>query len=149
MAKLKINMAGGVFDVTKYELVTELLMQRRFDAWLGKDTVKVKLNKLSDNEVEVTIFRKYGTFYEPENHRTKWPDHQNIFSFDRQFLLGINYQIGTVADLSKHEGHNIWTYDVEDFFDEYKKQAKELKASRPKEMFFEEDWDYMKLILKY
>ena len=70
MAKLKINMAGDVFDVTKYELVTELLMQRRFDAWLGKDTVKVKLNKLSDNEVEVTIFRKYGTFYEPENHRT-------------------------------------------------------------------------------
>ena len=62
MAKLKINMAGDVFDVTKYELVTELLMQRRFDAWLGKDTVKVKLNKLSDNEVEVTIFRKYGKF---------------------------------------------------------------------------------------
>ena len=36
MAKLKINMAGDVFDVTKYELVTELLMQRDF---LQRDTL--------------------------------------------------------------------------------------------------------------
>ena len=35
------------------------------------------------------------------------------------------------------------------FIEFNKKQAKELKASRPKEMFFEEDWDYMKLTLKY
>ncbi len=83
-----------------------------------------------------------------KNNRTKWPDHRNIFSFDRQFLLGIKYQTGTVANPSKHEEHYIWTYDLEDFFNEYKKQTKELKTSRPKEILYDENWEYMKLTLK-
>lgn len=45
MAKKKVFLAGEVFK----------------DDWLGKGTVTVKLNKPNDDEVEITIFRKYGT----------------------------------------------------------------------------------------
>ena len=65
MAKQKIFIAGETFDVTNHLAVAELLIQDRLDCWLGKGTVTVKLNKPTADEIEVTIFRKYGEFYKP------------------------------------------------------------------------------------
>ena len=59
MAKQKINICGAVFDVTSHLGVAQLLMQRRYDEWLGKGTVQVKLYKTTNNEIEVWIYRKY------------------------------------------------------------------------------------------
>ena len=58
MAKQKINICGAVFDVTKHLGVAQLLMQNRYDEWLGKGTVQVKLYKTTDNEIEDWIYRK-------------------------------------------------------------------------------------------
>lgn len=43
MAKQKINICGAVFDVTSHLGVAQLLIQRRYDEWLGKGTVQIKL----------------------------------------------------------------------------------------------------------
>ena len=40
-------------------------------------------------------------------------------------------------------------YGLEDFYKEYRKHARELKATRPREILFEDDLNFMKLTLKY
>ena len=145
----KVFLAGEVFKLTDPIVIPEMCMQMRLDDWLGKGTVTVKLNKPNNDEVEITIFRKYGKFYEPESHRVKWPNSRSLFSFDRQFILGLEYQTGGYADLSKHNGNYVIYHDLDNFFKEYRKHAREMKATRPKEILFEDDWNFMKLTLKY
>lgn len=149
MAKQKINICGAVFDVTKHLGVAQLLMQNRYDEWLGKGTVQVKLYKTTDNEIEVWIYRKYGSFYKPYNQIYVDPKEYFIFSYDIQFLLGDGYQTETYANLSKHNGNSISYHFIEDFYERYRKQAKDLKASRPKEISFYDTNDYMRLVVKY
>lgn len=62
MAKKKVFLAGEVFKLTDPVTVTEMCMQMRLDNWLGKGTITVKLNKPNNDEVEITIFRTYGSF---------------------------------------------------------------------------------------
>ena len=138
-----------MFDVTKHLGVAQLLMQNRYDEWLGKGTVQVKLYKTTDNEIEVWIYRKYGSFYKPYNQIYVDPKEYFIFSYDIQFLLGDGYQTETYANLSKHNGNSISYHFIEDFYERYRKQAKDLKASRPKEISFYDTNDYMRLVVKY
>ena len=149
MAKKKVFLAGEVFKIGNTFIVEEMCMQMRLDNWLGKGTVTVKLNKPNDDEVEITIFRKYGSFYEPESHRVINPNSRSLFSFDRQFILVLKYQTGGQANLSINEGYFTVYVDLDDFFKEYRKHAREMKATRPKEILFEDDWNFMKLTLKY
>lgn len=149
MAKQKINICGAVFDVTCHLGVAQLLMQRRYDEWLGKGTVQVKLYKTTNNEIEVWIYRKYGSFYKPYNQLYVDPKDYFIFSYDIQFLLGDGYQTGTYANLSQHNGNSISYHFIEEFYERYKKQARDLKASRPKEISFNDTNDYMRLVVKY
>ena len=72
-----------------------------------------------------------------------------MFSFDRQFILGLKYQTGGQANLSINEGYFTVYENLDDFFKEYRKHAREMKATRPKEILFEDDWNFMKLTLKY
>ena len=145
MAKQTIFIAGEKFDVTKYLGAAELMIQDRFDGWLGKDTVTVKLDKPETDVVDVTIFRKYGHFYKIETGRSFF---QSIFTYDQQILLGKGYRYGSVADLTVYEGRFIHYDGVEGFFKEYKKLAREAKASRIKELQFADTLDYMKLTIK-
>ena len=147
MKKKKVFLAGQVFKIGDTFIVEEMCMQMRLDNWLGKGTVTVKLNKPNDDEVE--IFRKYGSFYEPESHRVINPNSRSLFSFDRQFILVLKYQTGGQANLSINEGYFTVYVDLDDFFKEYRKHAREMKATRPKEILFEDDWNFMKLTLKY
>ena len=149
MKKKKVFLAGQVFKIGDTFIVEEMCMQMRLDKWLGKGTVTVKLNKPNDDEVEITIFRKYGSFYEPESHRVINPNSRSLFSFDRQFILVLKYQTGGQANLSINEGYFTVYVDLDDFFKEYRKHAREMKATRPKEILFEDDWNFMKLTLKY
>ena len=149
MAKKKVFLAGEVFKLTDPVTVTEMCMQMRLDNWLGKGTVTVKLNKPNNNEVEITIFRTYGSFYSPTSFELQPPIFRSIFEFDKQIILGTNYQIGGKADLTIHEGRYINYYGLEDFYKEYRKHARELKATRPKEILFIDDFNFMKLTLKY
>ena len=145
MAKQKIFIAGETFDVTKHLAVAELLIQDRLDCWLGKKTVTVKLAKSVDDEIKVTIYRKYGDFYKPETGHSFF---QCIFTYDRQILLGEGYRYGTVVDLTVYEGQFIHYDSVDDFFNKYKKLARQAKASKLKELCFSDALDYMKLTIK-
>ena len=145
MAKQKIFIAGETFDVTTHLAVAELLIQDRLDCWLGKGTVTVKLNKPTADEIEVTIFRKYGSFYKPPTGHSFF---QSIFTYDQQILLGDGYQYGTVVDLTVYEGQFIHYDCIDDFFNRYKKKARQAKASRIKELNFSDTLDYMKLTIK-
>ena len=113
MAKQKINICGAVFDVTSHLGVAQLLIQRRYDEWLGKGTVQIKLYKTTNNEIEVWIYRKYGSFYKPYNQLYVDPKDYFIFSYDIQFLLGDGYQTGTYANLSQHNGNSISYHFIE------------------------------------
>jgi hypothetical protein len=145
MAKQTIFIAGEKFDVTKHLTVAELMIQDRLDGWLGKNTVTVKLNKPTADEIEVTIFRKYGEFYKPPTGHSFF---QSIFAYDQQILLGEDCLYGSVADLTKYEGQFIHYYCVDDFFNRYKKSLRKLKASKPKELYFSDTTEYMKLTIK-
>lgn len=149
MAKKKVFLAGEVFKLTDPVTVTEMCMQMRLDNWLGKGTVTVKLNKPNNDELEITISRKYGSFYGPTSFESQPPIFCSIFEYDKQIILGTNYQIGGKANLNIHEGRYINYYDLEDFYKEYRKHARELKATRPKEILFIDDLNFMKLTLKY
>ena len=145
MAKQKIFIAGETFDVTKHLVVAALSIQDRLDCWLGKGTVTVKLNKPTTDEIEVTIFRKYGNFYRVQTGRAFF---QSIFTYDQQILLGKGYQYGTVVDLTVYEGQFIHYDCIDDFFNRYKKKARQAKASRIKELNFSDTLDHMKLTIK-
>ena len=149
MAKKKVFLAGEVFKIDDTFIVEEMCMQMTLDDWLGKGTVTVKLNKPNDDELEITIFRKYGSFYSPTSFALQAPIFRYIFEYDKQIILGTNYQIGGKANLNIHEGRYINYYDLEDFYKEYRKHARELKDTRPKEILFEDDFNFMKLTLKY
>ena len=149
MAKKKVFLAGEVFKIDDTFIVEEMCMQMTLDDWLGKGTVTVKLNKPNDDELEITIFRKYGSFYSPTSFALQAPIFRYIFEYDKQIILGTNYQIGGKANLNIHEGRYINYYDLEDFYKEYRKHARELKATRPKEILFIDDFNFMKLTLKY
>ena len=145
MAKQTIFIAGEKFDVTKYLGAAELMIQDRLDCWLGKNTVKVQLDKPATDVVEVTIFRKYGSFYKPPTGHSFF---QSIFTYDQQILLGEGYQYGTVVDLTVYEGRYIHYDCQDDFFNRYRKKARQAKASRIKELDFSDTLDYMKLTIK-
>ena len=145
MAKQTIFIAGEKFDATKHLGVAELMIQDRLDCWLGKNTVKVQLDKPATDVVEVTIFRKYGTFYKIETGHSFF---QSIFIYDQQILLGEGYQYGTVVDLTVYEGQFIHYDCIDDFFNRYKKKTGQAKASRIKELNFSDTIDHMKLTIK-
>ena len=145
MAKQTIFIAGEKFDVTKHLTVAELMIQDRLDGWLGKNTVTVKLNKPTADEIEVTIFRKYGEFYKPPTDHSFF---QSKFTNDQQILLGEGYRYGTVVDLTVYESQFIHYFSVDDFFNKYKKSLRKVKASKPKELNFSDTLDYMKLTIK-
>ena len=145
MAKQTIFIAGEKFDVTKHLGVAELMIQDRLDCWLGKNTVKVQLDKPATDVVEATIFRKYGTFYKPETGHSFF---RSIFTYDQQILLGEGYQYGTVVDLTVYEGRYIHYDCQDDFFNRYRKKARQAKAIRIKELDFSDTLDYMKLTIK-
>ena len=149
MAKKKVFLAGEVFKIDDTFIVEEMCMQMTLDDWLGKGTVTVKLNKPNDDELEITIFRKYGSFYSPTSFALQAPIFRYIFEYDKQIIFGTNYQIGGKANLTIHNGRYINYYDLEDFYKEYRKHARELKATRPKEILFIDDFNFMKLTLKY
>ena len=145
MAKQKIFIAGETFDVTKHLVVAALSIQDRLDCWLGKGTVTVKLNKPTTDEIEVTIFRKYGNFYKVQTGRAFF---QSIFTYDQQILQGKGYRYGTIVDLTVYEGQFIHYDCIDDFFNRHKKKARQAKASRIKELQLADTLDYMKLTIK-
>ena len=145
MAKQKIFIAGETFDVTTHLTVAEFMVQERLDCWLGKGTVTVKLNKPTADEIELTIYRKYGEFYKPPTGHSFF---QSIFTYDQQILLGDGYQYGTVVDLTVYEGQFIHYDCQDDFFNRYKKKARQAKASRIKELQFSDALDHMKLTIQ-
>lgn len=120
---MKYYLIGTVLD-TKVYTAQEMqeLLQRRLDAWLGKDKTQIKVDALNGNTMKFTFYRKYGDWYEDPQ---RFQPQTSVFSWDKHILLGDDYQTGTIADFDTLTGRYVISYDEDDFFSDYKEKAKE------------------------
>ena len=58
----------------------------------------------------------------------------SVFSYDKQILLGLDYQYGTYADLKTLAGRYVISYHEDDFFQDYKEKAKEKHCTKIKHL---------------
>lgn len=142
---MKVLLVGQVYNTKNYsELELQARLQERLDAWLGKDTVKVKVLNLENKRIELQIFRRYGDWYEDPDKF--FPKANSIFQLDEQLILGEGYQSGTIADLSVHECKYVVLNDVQSIFlPKYRRLAKENHCSRIKNLQFDDHLDYFYL----
>jgi len=128
----KICISGAVYDSKGLSLLgMSTLAQYRLDDWLGVNAVKVDVKELGPKEYEVTIWRKYGDWYEDPQH---WGQNR-VFCLDEQIFLGLDYQTGTRADFEHLPGRYVIYHGLEEQVEkEYKQQARELHASRVKSL---------------
>lgn len=138
---MKYFIIGHILDTKDYNLNgIQAKIQSLLDTWLGNETTRIEVNELGPKKMQFTIYRQYGPFYrDPFMH----PGKHEIFSFDKQILLGLDWQENTHADFSKNPNpYNIY-YDVEDFEREYKKICRKNHASRVKAIEYQEALDHI------
>lgn len=148
MKKSNLLFAGEVFDLAKYsKAYNEYLMQEQLDTWLGKETVKVDLNVVNPDMVEITLHRKYGDFYtDPDKFSCI---NTSIMGYDKQIILGLDYAVGTKADFSTYPGRYVMYYDVKDFEQDYKDEVKSHHSTRVKGICFEQHLDWCKMTVEF
>ena len=129
---MKYYLIGEVVD-TKKSTTNEIeeLLQKRLDAWLGKDKTQIKVDALNGNTMKFTLYRKYGDWFEDPQ---MFQPNDNVFSWDEIILLGEGYQTGTEADFDTHNGRYAIYHDQEDFFYDYKEKVKENRCTRIKHL---------------
>ena len=129
---MKCFLIGEVVD-TKRSTINEIeeLLQKRLDAWLGKDKTQIKVDALNGNTMKFTLYRKYGDWYSDPQ---MFQPNDNVFSWDEIILLGEGYQTGTEADFDTHNGRYAIYHDQADFFYDYKEKAKENHCTRIKHL---------------
>ncbi len=99
----------------------QVALQHRLDSWLGKDKTQIKVNALNSNTMKFTFYRKYGSWFEDPQ---RFQPQTSVFSWDKHILLGDDYQTGTTADFDTLTGRYVISYHEEDFFADYKAEAK-------------------------
>ena len=129
---MKCFLIGEVVD-TKRSTINEIeeLLQKRLDAWLGKDKTQIKVDALNGNTMKFTLYRKYGDWYiDPQ----MFQPNDNVFSWDEHILLGDDYETGTTADFETLTGRYVISYGEDDFFQDYKEKAKEKHCTKIKHL---------------
>lgn len=130
---MKYFLIGTVLDTKDYGSVQGMqeFLQKRLDNWLGKDETKIQLVQLGSHAMRFTLYRDYGIWFEdPQRFRPQ----TSVFSYDKQILLGLDYQYGTYADLKTLAGRYVISYHEDDFFQDYKEKAKENHCTRIKHL---------------
>lgn len=143
---MKYFIIGHVLDMKNYSPYgLQVKIQSLLDTWLGNGTARIEVNELGPKKMQFTIYRQYGSFYRDPS---LWPCRHEIFSFDKQILLGLDWQENTRADFSRNPNpYNIY-YDVEDFEREYKKICRKNHASRVKSIEYQEALDHITLTVE-
>ena len=129
---MKCFLIGAVVD-TKKSTTNEIekSLQKRLDDWLGKDKTQIKVNVLNSETIKFTLYRKYGDWYEDPQ---RFQPQRSVFSWDEIILFGDDYQTGTYADLETLTGRYVISYHEDDFFQDYKKKAREKHCTRIKNL---------------
>ena len=130
---MKYFLIGAVLDTKSFGTAQEMqeVLQRRLDSWLGKDKTRIKVEEMNDHTMKFTLYRKYGDWYEdPQLNHNGY-----VFNWDEIILLGDDYQTGTWADFENHPGRYIISYHEDDFFADYKAEARKNHCTRIKQLF--------------
>ena len=139
----KIYICGEVVNTKNMsQYGFEAYLQNRYDKWLGKDKVTVKVNEFTPERIAITIFRKYGDWYKDPSNYSHTPGDVSMLDWDRQILFGDGYFEGGEADFEKHESRYIITRSIENIIDGYKELAKEKHCNRIKSLEYTEALDH-------
>lgn len=120
---MKYYLIGTVLDTKCFGTAQEMqvALQHRLDSWLGKDKAQIKVDALNSNTMKFTLYRTYGDWFEDPQ---RFQPQRSVFSWDEIILLGDDYQTGTTADFDTLKGRYVISYDEEDFFADYKAEAR-------------------------
>ena len=109
----------------------QFILQQRLDDWLGIDKTQIKVEEMNDHTMKFTLYRKYGNWFEDPQ---RFQPQRSVFSWDKHFLLGDDYQTGTIADFDTLTGRYVISYHEDDFFRDYKEKARENHCTRIKQL---------------
>lgn len=120
---MKYFLINTVLDTKSFSTTQEMeeALQKKLDAWLGKDKTQIKVTALNDHTIQFTLYRKYGSWY--EDPQMTQPNH-DVFCWDEVILEGDGWEYGTTADLETHTGRYVIYHDEKDFFYDYKGLAR-------------------------
>ena len=141
--KKTIFLVGKLYDLsTKTASEIETDVQSRLDAHYGSGCIIFKINVCKQSkEVTINFWRNYNEWYHPEN-RT------NIFCADMDLITGrgINgFQVPCMWPTAPF-GYPFST-GIDEFITCYKESAKELGASRMKDIAITHDKDNLNVRL--
>ena len=141
--KKKIFLTGKVYDLSKIstqDIQTDV--QNRLDAHHGEGYYIFRISA-DGNEVIINFFRSYNDWYHPENKT-------NIFCADMDLLTGRGIEGFAVPYMwpTAPFGYPFST-GIDDFIVCYKKSAKELGASRMKDIMITHSKDNLNVRLFY
>ena len=143
--KKKVFLVGKVYDlatISTQNIQTDV--QSRLDAHYGSGCIIFKINVWKQSkEVTINFWRNYNEWYHPENKT-------NIFCADMDLITGrgINgFQVPCMWPTSPF-GYPFST-GIDEFITCYKESAKELGASRMKDIMITHNKDSLNVRLFY
>lgn len=147
--KKKVLYGGTVYDLGKMTIVEmgKAVHDKMF-GYLGLD-FKVSVQEINENELEVTIFRNY-----PDKDLNNAIQKDSILEEDLLLVTG-EYEKGyspkySLLDLPvPHFPNMIYSYSNDELIDVYKKNIRDCKASRVKDMMLSIDKDKITVRFKY
>ena len=143
--KKKVFLVGKVYDlfITTANVI-ETDVQSRFDAHYGSGCIIFKINVWKQSkEVTINFWRNYNEWYHPEN-RT------NIFCADMDLITGRGIEGFAVPCMWPIAPFGYpFSTGIDEFITCYKESAKELGASRMKDIMITHDKDSLNVRLFY
>ena len=143
--KKKIFLVGKVYDHSKVSVQDiKADVQNRLDAHYGKGCCAFSINVWKEEkEVTINFWRSYKECYHPE-------ERNNIFCIDMDLITGRGIDGFTVPCMwpTAPFGYYFST-SIDDFMPCYKKSAKELGASRMKDIMIEHSENNLNVRLFY
>ena len=143
--KKTIFLVGKLYDLsTKTANEIERDVQSRLDAHYGSNYIIFRINIWEKSkEVTINFWRGYNEWYHPENKT-------NIFCADIDLITGRGIEGFAVSCMWPTVTYGYpFNTGIDEFITYYKKSAKELGASRMKDIMIKHDEDYLNMRLFY
>lgn len=141
--KKTIFLVGKLYDLsTKTENEIEADVQSRLDAHYGSNYIIFRINVCKQSkEVTINFRRNYNEWYHPENKT-------NIFCADMDLITGRGIEGFAVPCMWPIAPFGYpFSTSIDEFITCYKESAKELGASRMRDIMIKHDEDYLNVRL--
>jgi len=140
----KIFFNGKIYDHNKKRSLADIqqAIQNELNQKYGIGMLRMVISMSSNNEYQFLLHRRFDHNVKPG--MTAF-EHQTIYMLDFDLFLGIDpsLQFRPYAFMMKY-------YEsVDEFVEQYKRNAVNAGGNRPKEIMVEDDTDYIKVIVKY